>query len=369
MSKSSTQSTTTQSSQTQPWQAAQPLLKDVIGALSGQSTAVTPEQATASSQLQTAANTIPSFNTADSINAMLGLNTSPQIGMLSDAYGNLTNSLSPLTDPANLNPMNTPGLADSLKTMTNDITNQVKSVYAGSGRDPSGAGSFAQSLGRGLTQGIAPVLTSQYNANVGNLENAAGALENAGVTTAGQTTAQEQAPLAADATALGLIPQQATDTMTPASTALTAANTAYQLPYGNINALLQPAAILGGMGGQSSGTSTTSTPQSTMGNIMGGMMGGVGMLSQMGAFGPAGWLLASDERVKDNVEEVGKLHDGKTKVYRFNYKDEPGATRIGLLAQDVAEHEPDAVHQTPIGMLMVDHRRATDRAASMRRAA
>lgn len=373
MGKSSSQTQTqTQQSQTQPWAQAQPLLTNAINALSGQSTGVTGAQTDALSALQDAATGLPSFDTSGNISAMLGFDTSPQIGMLGDAYNSLKGSLSGLADPANLNPMNTPGMSDAINTMTNDITNKVKSVYAGSGRDPSGAGSFAQSLGRGLTQGIAPVLTDQYNKNVANLTGAATTMANAGQTTAGQMTAQEQAPFQTAAQAIGLIPTVQQSAMNPASTRLSAANTAYQLPYGNIMQLLQPALALGGLGQQSTGSSSTTvtTPQSTAGNIMGGLMGGTGMLSQMGAFGPAGWLLASDERVKEDVEEVGKLHDGQ-KIYRFRYADEdaPGATRIGLLAQEVLDHEPDAVHEMPTGLLMVDHARATDRAAAMRRAA
>jgi endosialidase-like protein len=121
------------------------------------------------------------------------------------------------------------------------------------------------------------------------------------------------------------------------------------------------------MGSQSqgSGTSTTTMPQSTFGNILGGLLGGTGLLSNMGAFGPSGWLLSSDERVKDDVEEVGKMHDGQS-IYRFRYKGDP-TMRIGLLAQEVAEHEPDAVHKLPIGILAVDHKLATDRAVRMGR--
>ena len=107
------------------------------------------------------------------------------------------NNLSPITNPANLNPYATPGLSDALKTMTSDTTNAVKGVYAGSGRDPSGAGSFAQSLGRGITQGEAPTIANAYQANVGNLLNA-----NNSVFGAGNTTATGSAGLTAQA--LGL---------------------------------------------------------------------------------------------------------------------------------------------------------------------
>jgi hypothetical protein len=49
----------------------------------------------------------------------------------------------------------------------------------------------------------------------------------------------------------------------------------------------------------------------------------------------------SDERAKDDIEPVGKLYDGQT-VYKYRYKGDP-RHQIGLLAQEVEEHEPDAV--------------------------
>lgn len=366
MAKGSTQTaTTTQTSTTDPWSAAQPLLKSLLGRYGELNTGVTSDQSNALSTLGSEASGVPEFNTSAPINDLLSSSTAPQVGMLQSSLASLKSNLAPTVDPNNLNPMNTPGLSDALGTLTNDITNQVKGVYAGSGRDPSGAGSFAQSLGRGLMQGEAPVIASQFNTNRAAQNNAAGMLNSAENSTAGAITAQNQIPLANEAQALGLIPAAATAATTPGSTQLQAANAAYSQPFGNLAAILQPALGFGSLGSSSEGTGTnTQTKQgSTFGNIMGGLMGGVGMLGQMGAFGPTGWLLASDERVKDDVEEVGRLHDGQ-KVVRFRYKGEP-TTRIGLLAQEVQEHEPDAVGMLPMGILAVDHKKATDRAAAM----
>ncbi len=66
------------------------------------------------------------------------------------------------------------------------------------------------------------------------------------------------------------------------------------------------------------------------------------------------------------ISEIGMLNDGQ-KVVRFRYKGD-APMRIGLLAQDVMEHEPDAVKDFG-GVLGVDHRKATERAAAMGRAA
>ena len=56
-------------------------------------------------------------------------------------------------------------------------------------------------------------------------------------------------------------------------------------------------------------------------------------------------------------------------VLRFKYKGDP-TMRIGLLAQEVAEHEPEAVGEIPhFGILAVEHGRATDRDAEIGRRA
>jgi hypothetical protein len=150
-------------------------------------------------------------------------------------------------------------------------------------------------------------------------------------------------------------------------------------PWTNLAALLQPAGALGALGGTSTGTGTATTvqPQSTLSNILGGAMGTAGILSSLG--GSAGgigalsslssllpMLALSDERAKEDIEPIGILNDGQN-VVRFRYRGEP-ETHIGLIAQDVAEFEPDAVVSVG-GLLHIDPRKATDRAASMQRAA
>jgi hypothetical protein len=90
--------------------------------------------------------------------------------------------------------------------------------------------------------------------------------------------------------------------------------------------------------------------------IIGGAIGGIGALAKTGAFGPAGWLTASDARLKDDVEEVGTLHDGSP-VYSFRYRGDP-VTQIGLIAQDVEARHPDAVAEIG-GVKAVDYAKAT----------
>ena len=74
----------------------------------------------------------------------------------------------------------------------------------------------------------------------------------------------------------------------------------------------------------------------------------------------------SDERLKENIEKVGKTNDGQN-IYRYNYKGDP-RTQIGLLAQEVAQDHPDAVGKRD-GYLTVDYRDATNDAVRDHKAA
>lgn len=351
------QKTTTQNSVSAPWAPAQPMLQDLLSKYGGQNTDVTAGQTGALSNLTSAASGIPNFgaSSSDAIKNLFGSSTAPQVGMLSDAYKTLQGNLGATASGANLDPYSTPGFSDAIKTMTSDITNNVKGVYAGSGRDPSGAGSFAQSLGRGLTQGIAPTIANQFNTNASRMDAANNTIFGGAGSTATGITGQQEVPLTNAANAIGMIPNASTAYTTPGATQLGAANAAYQQPWTNLAALLNPVAGIAGLGGQNSGTSTTTQPQSTLSNVIGGTSAGVGLLS-----------LLSDKRAKEEIAPIGMLNDGQT-VVRFRYKGD-APMRIGLLAQDVAEREPEAVTNVG-GMLTVDHRKATERAAEMGRAA
>jgi hypothetical protein len=358
-------SQTTQQSQnsvSSPWSVAQPLLTSLLGSYGGQSTAVTPAQTAASNQLVSDTSAIPNQGPGSTaaVNNALNFNTTPQQGMLGGSLNTMTSNLSPLTNPANLNPMNTPGFSQALGTMNQDITNQVGNQYAASGRDPAGAGSEPQTLARGLSQGEGQLISNQYNTNASNLLGA-----NNSVFGAGNTTATGQANLGATGAGVNLAgvtaaPTAATNYAAPGATAQTAANTAYQTPWTNLSSLLTPAATIGSLGGQTSGSGTSTTTGSTslLSNILGGASGGIGLLS-----------LLSDIRAKENIEPVGKLNDGQV-VHRFNYKGQP-ETHIGLLAQHVAKKVPGAVGKIPggFGLLGVDYRTATNKAASMKEAA
>ena len=67
--------------------------------------------------------------------------------------------------------------------------------------------------------------------------------------------------------------------------------------------------------------------------------------------------MASDRRLKENVQKVGETHDGQP-IYRYNFKGDP-RTQIGLMAQEVEKDHPEAVDDSR-GYKRVDYKKATE---------
>lgn len=81
---------------------------------------------------------------------------------------------------------------------------------------------------------------------------------------------------------------------------------------------------------------------------MGGLSGTLGAGAQMA-------LMASDARLKEDVQKVGKLDNGLN-VYLYRYKS-GGPYHIGVMAQEVENINPSAVHEIE-GFLAVDYQEA-----------
>ena len=86
--------------------------------------------------------------------------------------------------------------------------------------------------------------------------------------------------------------------------------------------------------------------QQASGNLMGGLMGLGGQLG-------AAYMMSSDRRLKENISKVGQLDNGLN-VYSYRYKS-GGPMHIGVMAQEVMEVNPSAVHIMPDGFLAVDY--------------
>jgi hypothetical protein len=279
---SSKQSTSATQAQTQsgnidPYAPSVGTLNNIIGNINGLNPGLSGAQSNAAGQVSNAVGGIPNMlpqanNLAASL-ASGGPNYQP---IVSDAYSKYQDALNPLLT-ANLDPTKTPGVANALATIQNDVGNSVNGMFAGAGRDLSGMNT--QTLARGIAQGEAPLLLGQYNQNVANLQGAANGVFNGGINTANSLSGLQQTQFGNQIN--GVTNAGNFATASPLS-ALQAASSAYGIPAQNlaqIEALTLPIAGAGrSYNGVSSGTSqsdTTSTP-SVLQDIMGvgGMFSG-----------------------------------------------------------------------------------------------
>jgi hypothetical protein len=200
-------------------------------------------------------------------------------GKVNNAYQNYYNQTNPLASNTNYNPYSSPGFSDAVNTLTSDITNNTNGAFAAAGRDFSGANSMA--LGRGLTQGIAPVIQAQYDQNVKNQQGAAGNLYAAGNTTAGTLSGMQQQGLAN--TQAGT--QAANDALTAqnygANQTLAAEAQRRGIPVQALGLLANIGIPIAGLGSQSTGSST-GTQQMSGAQQFQTIMSGIGSLIPKG---------------------------------------------------------------------------------------
>ncbi len=132
-------------------------------------------------------------------------NAPDRTGIVNDAYSQFQQGLAPTAGGQFLDPNKNPWFANVTNTIGNDVQNRVNAMYAGAGRDPAGAGSYPQTLGRGIAEGTAPVFANQYNAERQNQLGAIGNLFQGGGATAGLLSSLDQAPLQNLATRAGIV--------------------------------------------------------------------------------------------------------------------------------------------------------------------
>lgn len=346
--------TTQQSQQSQfsPWAPAIPGLTNIINQLSSGGAPLTGPQASAISALQGEAGTVPSFGpqASNAVNGLFNTTTAPQIGLWNNAYNQSANTLGNYLRPDYTNPMTTPGLAQSLATVNEDVTNSIKGMFAGAGRDPSGNADASKALARGLAQGEAPIITSEYNTLSGQQLSAANQLLGGAGSTAAGTAQLGQIPIQnmiQGIGAAGALPGLYT---APGAAQLGAANIGQQLPYENLQLPTSLLAGLAGLGGSSSGSgvSTTTQPVNPWTTALGA---GLGI-----------WSL-SDINYKEDVKPIGILHNGLN-IYSYRFRGSP-KTEIGVMAQEVERVKPEAVVDIGLwrggpSVKMVDYRRATE---------
>jgi hypothetical protein len=180
-----------------PYAAAVPALNSILGnaAQFAGNTGLTANQSQALDQMTALAKAgnpyapgIDSYATT-----MLAGGGPDRSGLITDAYNNYKTSLAGTAAGDNLDPNKNPWFQQVTDTIGNDVQNRVNSMFAGAGRDLSGANQGA--LSRGLSEGLAPVFGQQYQFERGNQMNALAALYGAGNTTAGLLSNLDQTRL------------------------------------------------------------------------------------------------------------------------------------------------------------------------------
>lgn len=249
--------TQSSNSTTAPWEPAQPALKGILdqlnpliqnAGLSGTAQGALNELTANAQQGNPFAGQINDFAT----NLLSGGGANAQAGNVQTGLDAYRDQLTPYASGSMIG--NNPALQAQLDTIMSDVGNSINSQFAAAGRDMSGANQ--QAYGRGVAQGIAPILANQYNQDVSNQINAAGQLYGAGNTTAGILSGMNQQ---------GLTNQL--QGVTTANDALAAQNyTPTQLlnieqlkksmPAETLGLLAQIGIPIAGLGGETKGTST-----------------------------------------------------------------------------------------------------------------
>jgi len=359
--------TQTQNSTTRPLEEAMPTINGMLsqiqtglgntGVTGAENSALNTIQANANSATSQFAPQIQSF----AKDLLGGGGATDQAGNVNANYQRYQDQTNPLASNTNYNPYDTPGFRDALNTMTSDITSGVNGQFAAAGRDFSGMNS--QTLGRGLTQGLAPTIAAQYNQNVQNQQGAAGNLYSAGNTNAGLLGGMQQQKLANQGQGVAAAGAANEAQNAGANATLQAEAMRRGIPVQALGLLAQIGIPIAGLGGQSTGQSS-GTQQMSGAQQFGQIAGGLGSLFGGGGGTTAGnmFKMISDRRAKEDITQVGALFDG-TPVYRYRYIGQP-AFQIGLMAQDVEKYAPEAVGQ--IGQFKaVDYKLATDKAVEV----
>lgn len=281
--------------------------------------------------------------------------------------GSMRGDLDALRGTVNgITPGQNPYLDDLIAQSSNDAANQVAAKFSAGGR--FGSGSFARAVADATGRIGTEARAGQYNTDMDRKLGGQQALLSGGqaIVGAGQNASQLASGLLSQLPMLDQLRQA------PAQAKLTigaiqdadqqAQNDSYQDAWrenqdslfrnlGLYQASVQP---IGGMGSQGTSFTKTTQPQAGIGQQL--MGAGIGLLGALGK----GGLFGSDERIKENIEQVGEMPDGLG-VYSYDLKPEFGGGRqIGLLAQEVEQVKPDAVAETAQGIKAVDYAKATD---------
>lgn len=192
------ESSSTTNATKNPWAPATPALTSLLGGVQGLAGNTNPTgiENNAFAQMLSYANAGNPY--ASSINdyakTMLAGGGPDRTGIADNAYNQFQTQMGATANGDYLDPNKNPWFGTTTNTIANDIQNRVNGMFAGAGRDLSGANQY--NLSRGLSEGLAPVFAQQYQQERTNQLGAQNALYGAGNSTAGLLSGLDQTRLA-----------------------------------------------------------------------------------------------------------------------------------------------------------------------------
>jgi hypothetical protein len=282
--------TKTSTQQTQPWAPAQPALSGILGQLGQVNPNLTSPELSALSGLSDNSGFLNQFTPqATGLANDLFHGGTDRTGMINEAYQQYQKALQPSASGDYVNPASNPALQGYLGTIQNDVANQVNGMFAGAGRDLSGANQ--QALARGIAQGEAPVLNDAYNTARNQQLAAINSLYGAGNTTGGLLSQFDQTRLANEQAGLNVAKTAQAFALDPYNQQLAIEAQRRGIPLSTLQAMTGIAMPIAGAGQTTTGTSTQTTsspfnplsllplalaPMTGGGSLAGGLLGGLG---------------------------------------------------------------------------------------------
>jgi hypothetical protein len=258
------------SQQRSPWDASTPFLQQLLSRLSGTSSSLTPTESSAISGLGSSGGYISQFlpQTTGLASSLLSGNATPdRTGILGGAYDTLKSQLTPTASGQFLDPNTNPFFRQTTNTITDDVQKRLESLYAGSGRDPAGAGSMPYWMGRGVAEGVAPTFANVYEQERGNQLGAANQLFGGGASTAAGLSGLDQTKLGNMLQGLNVAGTGQQIASDPFNTMLAAEAQRRGIPLQTMQMLAQMGVPIAGLGG------TTSQAGTQTGSIFGNTQG------------------------------------------------------------------------------------------------
>lgn len=191
------ESETTSSQQTTPWAPAAPALGGILAKIGQINPDLTTTETNALDRLSANANAGNPFAPAIGgvANTLLSGGGPDRTGMVNDAYAQYRAALAPTASGAFLDPNSNPFFGNTTSNIADSVISAARDQFAGAGRDPSGAGSFAGTIGREVASALAPMYAQAYDAERGRQLAAITGLYGAGAQTAGALSGLDQAKL------------------------------------------------------------------------------------------------------------------------------------------------------------------------------